>query len=134
MRRKVDDAFKLKCMELYELYRQGISLLDSRDYHQAIVPLKKALAIEPQTTSIREALGLAYFHSHFYEQAAHEFAAVVKHAPTNDYALFCLGRSLQLMGEHRRAQGPLALAKSMRPDRNDYRHYHQKASERGINE
>ena len=43
-------------------------------------------------------------------EAAEEFGAVVEHAPTNDYALFCLGRSLQLLGRHDEARHPLALA------------------------
>ena len=38
-------------------------------------------------------------------------------APTNDYALFCLGRSMQLLGRHREACQPLALACSLRPER-----------------
>ena len=45
-----------------------------------------------------------------YEAAAAEFEAIVEHAPTNDYALFCLGRSLQQLGRHREARHPLALA------------------------
>ena len=43
--------------------------------------------------SIREALGRALFGAQRYEQAADEFEAVIERAPTNDFALFCLGRS-----------------------------------------
>jgi Flp pilus assembly protein TadD len=80
-------------MELYELYKRGIGLLESGDYHQATVALAKARNLAPEKTSIREALGRAYFHARAYEQAANEFHAVTQLAPTNDYALFCLGRS-----------------------------------------
>ena len=55
-------------------------------------------------------------------------------APTNDYALFCLGRSMQLLGRHREACKPLALACSLRPERADYRLYRDRArrdAERG---
>ena len=46
---------------------------------------------------------------------------MVERAPTNDYALFCLGRSLQLLGRHAEARKPLALAACLRPEREDYR-------------
>ncbi|MDE3071049.1 MAG: hypothetical protein KGJ43_10010, partial [Acidobacteriota bacterium] len=44
-----------------------------------------------------------------------------------DYALFCLGRSMQLLGRHREACHPLALACSMAPAREDYRRYRDRA-------
>ena len=62
-----------------------------------------------------------------YEEAAAEFAAVIERAPTNDFALFCLGRSLQLLGRHAEARKPLALAACLQPDRRDYRLYRDRA-------
>jgi len=109
--------------EVYDLFKRGTALLEAGDFNQATIPLQKAAAIEPEKTSIREALGRAYFRSRRFEQAAVEFEAVVERAPTNDYALFCLGRSLQLMGRHAEARRPLALAATLRPDRSDYRQY-----------
>jgi tetratricopeptide (TPR) repeat protein len=111
----------------YELYRRGSELLNRRDYHAAIVPLTRARDLEPTKTSIREALGRALFHARRYERAAEEFEAVATAAPTNDYALFCLGRTMQLLGRHREACHPLALACSMSPDREDYRIYRDRA-------
>ena len=67
------------------------------------------------------------FRAGHYEQAAKEFDAVVERAPTNDYALFCLGRSLQQLGRHAEARRPLALASCMRPERRDYRIYRDRA-------
>jgi Flp pilus assembly protein TadD len=113
--------------ELYDLYRRGIELLDAGDFHQATVPLARAARRAPEKTSVREALGRAYFHSRRYERAATEFAAVADRAPTNDYALFCLGRSLQVLGRHAEARRPLALAANLRPDRGDYRAYRDRA-------
>jgi Flp pilus assembly protein TadD len=55
------------------------------------------------------------------------FAAVAEHAPTNDYALFCLGRALQLLGRHAEARRPLAQAAGLRPERRDYRVYRDRA-------
>jgi Flp pilus assembly protein TadD len=91
---------------------------------------RRAAEIEPDKTSIREALGRALFRSQRYEQAAAEFEAVVDRAPTNDFALFCLGRSLQLLGRHHEARGPLALACNLRPERGDYRKYRDQARKR----
>jgi tetratricopeptide (TPR) repeat protein len=112
---------------VYELYQRGRELLENRDYHAAIVPLTQARDLEPDKASIRETLGRALFHARRYESAAAEFQAVVTSAPTNDYALFCLGRSMQLLGRHREACKPLALACSLRPEREDYRLYRDRA-------
>jgi tetratricopeptide (TPR) repeat protein len=112
---------------VYDLYRRGQELLASGDYHAAIVPLSRARDLEPTKTSIREELGRALFHAQRYERAAEEFRAVAQAAPTNDYALFCLGRAMQLLGRPREACGPLALACSMRPGREDYRRYRDRA-------
>ena len=82
---------------------------------QATVPLEKAKRREPDKASIREALGRAYFRSAQYERARVEFEAVVELAPTNDFALFCLGRSLMQLGRHQEARKPLTLAAQLRP-------------------
>jgi Flp pilus assembly protein TadD len=114
----------------YELFRAGTRLLEDGDFHAATVPLARAAEIEPDKTSIREALGRALFRSQRYEQAAAEFEAVVDRAPVNDYALFCLGRSLQLLGRHHEARKPLALASCLRPERSDYRRYLDRSRDR----
>lgn len=112
---------------VYDLYRRGCDLLDHGDYQAAIIPLSKARDLEPEKASIRETLGRALFHAQHYEGAAAEFEAVAQSTPTNDYALFCLGRSMQLLGRHREACQPLALACSLRPEREDYRVYRDRA-------
>jgi TolA-binding protein len=112
---------------VYDLYQRGVELLESGDFHAAIVPLTRARDLEPGKASIREALGRALFHARRYAGAAEEFGAVAAGAPTNDYALFCLGRSMQLLGRHREACQPLALACSLRPERADYRVYRDRA-------
>jgi tetratricopeptide (TPR) repeat protein len=107
----------------YALFQRGQSLLADRHWAQAAVSLEKAKRLEPDKTSIREALGRAYFHSGSYQQAAEEFEAIVERNPVNDYAHFCLGRSLQKLGDRRAARRHLKLAYGMRPDREDYRQY-----------
>jgi Flp pilus assembly protein TadD len=113
--------------DVYDLYQRGMGLLEAGHFHQATIPLQKARDLEPEKTSIREALGRAYFRSSHFEEARAEFEAVVERAPTNDYALFCLGRSLMQLGRPAEARKPLVLAAGLRPERRDYRIYRDRA-------
>jgi len=116
--------------DAYALYTSGRDLLERGDFHAASVPLSRARDLEPDKGSVREALGRAFFGAQRYQEAAVEFEAVVQSAPTNDYALFCLGRSLQQLGRHAEARAPLALASCLRPERADYRLYRERARRR----
>ena len=113
--------------DVYDLYTRGMGLLEDGHFHAAVVPLSRARDLEPDKTSIREALGRAYFRSANFEEARAEFEAVVERAPTNDYALFCLGRSLMQLGRDAEARKPLTLAATMNPKRRDYRIYRDRA-------
>ena len=115
---------------VYDLFMRGTRLLEDGDHHAATVPLSRARDLEPDKTSIREALGRALFGAGRYAEAQAEFEAIVEHSPTNHYALFCLGRALQLQGRHAEARSPLALASGLRPDRADYREYRDRARRR----
>src|SRR3954449_6163986 len=106
---------------VYELFTRGSALLEAGDFAAAAIPLEHARNLEPDKTSIREALGRAYFRSGRFEQARHEFEAVVERAPVNHYAQFCLGRALENTSRRREARRHAALAAGMRPDRDDYR-------------
>ena len=109
--------------QVYDLFTRGSALLEAGDYSAAAVPLEKARSMEPDKTSIREALGRAYFHAARYAEAREEFAAVVEQAPVNDFAHFCLGRALEKTGRRAEARRHLTLAVGLRPDRADYRAY-----------
>jgi predicted Zn-dependent protease len=100
--------------------------LEDGDYEQATGPLAEAARRAPEKTSVREALGRAYFRTRRYEEAAEEFEAVVERYPVNDFAHFCLGQALNLVGQKRRAQRHLAIAANLRPERRDYRFYWQR--------
>ncbi len=112
--------------EVYDLFTRGTALLEAGDFAAAAIPLGRAASLEPDKTSIREALGRAYFRSGRFEAAREEFAAVVERSPVNHFAHFCLGRSLEKTGRRAEARRHLALAASMRPDRADYRLYHRR--------
>jgi Flp pilus assembly protein TadD len=110
----------------YNLYRRGMELLEDGSFEEATEPLAEAARRAPEKSSVREALGRAYFRNRQFEQAATEFEAVVETHPVNDYAHFCLGRALSLTGQTRRARHHLALASNLRPERRDYRIYRER--------
>jgi Flp pilus assembly protein TadD len=108
---------------VYELFKRGSELLENGDFAAAAIPLERARKLEPNKTSIREALGRAYYRSGRFGPAAEEFEAVVEQAPVNDFAHFCLGRALEKTGKRERARKHAVLAAGMRPDRADYRKF-----------
>jgi len=110
----------------FALYRRGIELLEEADFEQATPPLEAAARRAPEKSSVREALGRAYFRSGRFAAAAAEFEAVVHTHQVNDYAHFCLGRALSLTGHTDRARHHLALASNLRPERRDYRIYRER--------
>ena len=113
---------------VYDLFKKGSALLEAGDFAAAAIPLERARRLEPDKSSIREALGRAYFRSSRFEQAALEFAAVVERHPVDDYAHLCLGRSLANTGRREEARRHAALAACMRPDRADYRAFRESLS------
>jgi Flp pilus assembly protein TadD len=106
--------------ETFDLFQQGRSHLKSGRAAQATVALEKAKRREPEKASIREALGIAYFRIHRYEEAASEFRKVLELAPVDDYAHYALGRCLEKQGRRAEANGHYKLASSMRPGQADY--------------
>jgi len=110
----------------YSLYRRGVELLEDGSFSEATVPLAEAARQAPEKSSVREALGHAYFRNRQFDKAATEFEAVVETHPVNDYAHFCLGRALSLTGHIDRARHHLALASNLRPERRDYRIYRER--------
>jgi tetratricopeptide (TPR) repeat protein len=109
--------------QTYTLYRRGIELLEDGDFLDAAEPLAEAARRAPEKSSVREALGRAYYRAGRFAQAAVEFEAVVETHHVDDYAHFCLGRALSKTGEVDRARHHLALASNLRPERRDYRFY-----------
>ncbi len=121
------DPLEERAERVYDCYRRGTDLLESGDYSAAVIPLESARRLEPDKSSIREALGRAYFRAGRYAEARVEFAAVVERYPVNDFAHFCLGRALEKTGRRAEARRHLALAACLRPDRADYRLYRDRA-------
>jgi Flp pilus assembly protein TadD len=107
--------------ETFDLFQQGRSHLKQGLAAQATVALEKAKRREPEKASIREALGIAYFRIHRYEEAESEFRKMLELAPVDDYAHYALGRCLEKQGRQTEANGHYKLASSLRPGRADYR-------------
>jgi Flp pilus assembly protein TadD len=106
--------------DAYELFQEGRKRLRSGMNAQATVPLEKARRLEPAKASIREALGIAYFRLRRWQDAEAEFRAVLELSPTDDYAHYALGRSLEQQGRRREANGHYKLARSMVPTSDRY--------------
>jgi ribosome maturation factor RimP len=88
--------------ETYDLFQQGRAHLRKGRAAQATVALEKAKRREPDKASIREALGIAYFRLARWQEAEQEFRTIVEELqPTDDYAHYALGRTLELTGKDR---------------------------------
>ena len=106
--------------DTYDLFQQGKSLLETGRAAQATVALEKAKRREPEKASIREALGIAYFRLHRWQEAEAEFRAVLELSPTDHYAHYALGRALEKQGKDAEANGHYKLASKMRPAEQQY--------------
>ncbi len=107
-------------MDVYDLYSRGMKLLGSGSPAAAVQLLARAVEVEPQSPSIREALARALFGARHYAEAAESFRSIIEENPAEDYARFGLGLALSRMGEFGAAVEHLALAVAMRPDNRDY--------------
>jgi len=106
--------------EAYDFFQEGRRRLKKGMTAQATVPLEKAKRLEPRKASIREALGIAYFRLRRWREAEAEFRAVLELSPTDDYAHYALGRSLEKQGRAEEANGHYKLASSMKPQDKQY--------------
>jgi Flp pilus assembly protein TadD len=106
--------------DAYDLFQQGRRHLQKGMAAQATVSLEKAKRLEPDKASIRESLGIAYFRIQRWREAEAEFRAVLELSPTDDYAHYALGRTLEKQGRDAEANGHYKLASSLRPGKEDY--------------
>ncbi|MBE0428499.1 MAG: tetratricopeptide repeat protein [Thermoleophilia bacterium] len=98
---------------VFELLRRGEDFLKTRNPAQAAIVLERARRQEPGRTSIREALGRAYFNSGRFDKAAHEFRVVINLYPTNSYAHYCMGRCAEKLGDMLLPRRHMHLAQAM---------------------
>src|SRR5207248_5818959 len=105
----------------YSLFQRGRRHLRAGMAAQATVSLEKAKRREPDKASIREALGIAYFRLRRWGEAEAEFRAILSLEPTDHYAHYALGRSLEKQGRQQEANGEYKLASALRPQSEQYR-------------
>jgi Flp pilus assembly protein TadD len=106
--------------DTYDLFQEGRRHLREGRAREATGPLEQARRREPQSRSIREALGIAYFRIRRWEEAEAEFRALLEISPVNDYAHYALGRTLEKQGRVKEANGHYKLARTMKPGDEHY--------------
>ncbi len=104
----------------YDWYQRATSLLDAGDSDAAAVLLARLRTVDPDSTSVLEALARALFTSRRYSEAADAFAELADRSPADDYAHYGLGMSLWRLQRFPQARDELAMAFVMRPDRSEY--------------
>lgn len=104
----------------YDLLAKGKELLATGHAHQAAVVLERAAEMEPDKTSIREALARALYNSGQTHRAQEQFATVLEIDPANDYCHFAIGLCHAKTGNLQIARGHLKMAVVMRPELDFY--------------
>jgi Flp pilus assembly protein TadD len=107
--------------ETYDLFTQGREHMAAGMNAQATVALEKAKRREPEKTSIREALGIAYFRIRRFAEAEQEFRDILELRPVDHYAHFALGRCLEKQGRAQEAVPHYKMATFFRPQSQEYR-------------
>jgi tetratricopeptide (TPR) repeat protein len=105
---------------VYEWYQRGLQLLGERNPDAAATLLERAIAAEPGSRSLLEALARAQYDAGRYREAVDSFSRLIAVNPTDDYAQFGLGLAASRAGDLELAAEHLALAAAMRPDLTHY--------------
>ncbi|HVE75856.1 MAG TPA: tetratricopeptide repeat protein [Actinomycetota bacterium] len=105
----------------YDFFSEGKRLLDERRFLEAVETLEKAVRMEPEKASIREALARALYNSGRTKRAMEEFAATLDLGPADDYAHFGIALCHARLGNKAAAIGHLKIAIAMKPDAEPYR-------------
>ncbi|MDH6134081.1 tetratricopeptide (TPR) repeat protein [Kitasatospora sp. MAA4] len=107
--------------DVYEWFRRGQQLLAAGHPAAAEQLLARAVAAEPESKSIREALARAQYDAGSYAGAVENFRAVAQADPSDDYAQFGWGIAAARLGDFETSVKHLALAVAMRPEADHYR-------------
>lgn len=91
------------------------SLLDAGRPIEAADALIPVIAAEPGNAAVRQLLARAYFHSAQLTRAEQQLRWLIEHDPSDHYAQFVLGRTLERQGRREQALAHLRMAAVMRP-------------------
>ena len=99
----------------FEAFRHAEALVQNRRPLDALKALRPVLEAEPDKPSVQLLAGRAYFHSAQLKHAERAFTRVLELDPSDHYARFVLGRTLQRLGRLVEALGQLRMAWAMNP-------------------
>lgn len=103
-------------MDAVERYHEAWRLLEGRQPRDAISVLEPAVEQEPESTSLRSLRAWAYFQSAHLTGAESDLRMIVEERPTDVWARFALGRTLERQSRLRDALPHLRLAAVMSGD------------------
>jgi len=99
----------------FEAFRKAESLVAQRRPLDALAALAPVLDAEPDKPSVHLLAGRAYLGSAQLRRAEQAFQRVIELDPTDHYARFALGRTLQRLGRFSEAQTQFRIAAAMHP-------------------
>ena len=102
-------------MTTYDRYRLGQAYVDAGDPLAAARVLEPALKDGPSSAALWLVLAKAYFASSRLGRAQAAFERVVELDPTDDYARFGLGRTLERQSRHAEALAQYRIAFALSP-------------------
>ncbi|MFC4002770.1 tetratricopeptide repeat protein [Prauserella oleivorans] len=98
----------------FQAFRQAEALVRRRPL-AALKALEPVLDAEPDKPSVQLLAGRAYFHSAQLNRAERALSRVIELDPSDHYARFVLGRTLQRLGRLVEALAQLRMASAMNP-------------------
>lgn len=101
--------------DTFEAFRRAESLVAQRRPLDALAALRPVLDAEPDSSSVHLLAGRAYLGSAQLRRAEQAFLRVLELDPTDHYARFALGKSLQRQSRLTEAQTQFRLAVAMHP-------------------
>jgi thioredoxin-like negative regulator of GroEL len=101
--------------DLLAEYRRATMFFEAGDPAGAARLLEPILAAEPDHADVRLLLARAYFHSAQLSRAEQQLLVLVDRDPSDHYARFVLGRTLERQSRHSEALPHLRIASAMHP-------------------
>lgn len=101
--------------DLYDEYRRANIFFDSGDSITAAKVLEPIVAAAPERFDVRMLLARAYFHSAQLRKAEEQLRRLVEQDPSDHYARFVLGRTLERQNRAAEALPHLRMAWAMHP-------------------
>ncbi|AHH94175.1 Flp pilus assembly protein TadD [Kutzneria viridogrisea] len=99
----------------FEAFRRAEALIAGGRPLDALRELGPVLDAEPDLPSVLQLAGRAYLNSAQFHRAEQALRRLLELDPSDHYALFALGKTLQRTGRHAEAQTQLRLAVAMNP-------------------